>query len=280
MRLTTLIEKTKAAIKSEKDPEKKASLRLRLAAYVQTRADTKKTYERETETEETTGDDDEDDDSEEEESAEGNDTDREEESEEEEESAETEEDESAESEDDEKKAEDDKEEKKAIAAARKLKGKAGKAILSALLSARSRRQAMIGELGATRKLSKVVSKLVADNERRDINAVISSALAAGRITPAEAKKLGKQSAIEVGAFLSARPKAIVRQNSLAPNLKESASMVSQSMSNFAPTDVTAEITQEMREAAERVELLSGGKVKADDYIKAFQAEVTAPKEHH
>lgn len=275
MRLTTLIDKTKAAIKSEKDPEKKAALRLKLAAYQTARADTKKTYEHEKEVEETTdepeeeeeesdevGDDDDDD------GGGGNDTDREDEAEDEEEESAEDEEESAEA--------DDEDEKKASAALGKLKlkGAAKKAVAlaqKALARSAAARQAMRGELKGQRALAKQVQQLAEANERRDRNAVIDGALAAARITPAEAKQLRKQSTDHVAAFLSARPKAIVRTNALTPDLKQAASAVSQAMGNVAPSDVTAEITAEMREAAERAEQMSGGKVKAADIIKEFQA---------
>lgn len=280
MRLSTLIDRTKAAIKSEKDPEKKAALRLKLSAYEATRADTKKTYEHEKEVEETTDEPEEEEESDEDDDdgGGGNDTDREDEAEDEEEESAEDEEESAESEEDDEK-ECDREEKKAAKAlaSLKLKGPAKKAValaMKALDKSAATRKAMRGELKGQRKLAKQVAELAEANERRDRNAVIEGALASGRITPAEAKQLRKQSTDHVAAFLSARPKAIVRQGSLAADIKTSSTMVSREMNNFAPSEVTAEITAEMREAAERAEMLSGGKVKAADFLKEFQASVT------
>jgi ClpP class serine protease len=279
MRFKALIKSTKKAIAGAKSEEEKARLRMDLAALQRSAAlsagSKKTTYEKET-SEET-------DDDEEEASGEGEGGGSEEgdaESEEEDADAESEEEDvDAESDVDESDAESEDDEKKAIASAKKLKGKAGKAILSALIKASGARKAMKAELGGVRTLAKQVEKLRAENTKRDLAIVIDSALSAGRITPGEAKQLRKQSADHVGAFLSARPKAIVRKESLSPDIKQSASLVSQSMHNFAPSQVTAEITNEMREGAERMAQLAGGKFKAEDFLKEFQAAVT-PKEHH
>ncbi len=201
MSLKALIKRTKAAIATENDPAKLASLASDLAAYRKSEVAAYKKVEKHVEhTKSEEGDEDEED--EDEESAKGNETDRGDDEEDDEED----DDAKKSSKKTSKKASPEMDEKKAMLAvyqaACAATGKTGKGAAGAIA-------ALVSEAKAVPALRERIAKIEQNERKAKRDGMVGTALAERRLTPHEAKTLGGKSIEFVTDFLEMRPNALV-----------------------------------------------------------------------
>jgi ClpP class serine protease len=229
--IEALIKRTGAAMAAEKDPKKKAALAANLDAFKKTKHSIEKheTEEGEDKDDDKDGENDEDD---KDDDGEDKDDDKKKKSEDPPKKKDA-----KKKSGDEPEAEDEGDEAEALAASvRRATGKSGAAAQGAL-------EALVSKAkfadGLAARLSALEAKSASDARAN----VIGSALAANRITKAEAKSLGTRPMAHVEAFLEARPRGLVYTQSEDMPVPQ---MQNPDGSSVLPTDLEAQLDAAVR----------------------------------